>query len=139
MFPDLYPEQPPRTSQPFVKQVEPCLDISALRTNAAASARPVTPSSGNQRERQLSSFIAQPTIAPTQPLQVSAKPSLIPKVIFQSCMLNQDVQLNDDSNTEETNANKININEIRKEQQVGLCTYSSSQHNHHHTYIAFAV
>jgi hypothetical protein len=106
------------------------LDISALRTNAAASARPVTASSGNQRERQLSSFIAQPTIAPTQPLQVSAKPSLIPKVIFQSCMLNQDVQLNDDSNTEETNANKININEIRKEQQVGLCTYSSSQHNH---------
>ncbi|KAH8556898.1 hypothetical protein BGW37DRAFT_29585 [Umbelopsis sp. PMI_123] len=121
MFPDLYPEQPPSTSQTYVKQVEPCLDISALRTNAAA-ARPVTPSStitssGIQRERQLSAYISQPTITPGQPLQANAKPAIIPKVMFQSCMLNQDVQLNDDSNNETDNSKKININEIRKEQQ----------------------
>ncbi|CAO3696339.1 unnamed protein product [Umbelopsis ramanniana] len=121
MFPDLYPEQPPRISQASVKQVEPCLDISTLRTNAAA-ARPVTPSStigssGTPRERQLSSFISQPTITPSQPMQAGAKPSIIPKVMFQSCMLNQDVQLTDESNNDTENSNKININEIRKEQQ----------------------
>jgi hypothetical protein len=124
MFPDLYPEQPPRISQASVKQVEPCLDISTLRANAAA-VRPVTPSStigssGTPRERQLSSFISQPTITPSQPLQASAKASIIPKVMFQSCMLNQDVQLTDESNNEIENSNKININEIRKEQQVTL-------------------
>lgn len=124
MFPDLYSEQPPRISQASVKQVEPCLDISALRTNAA-TARPVTPSStigssGTPRERQLSSFISQPTITPSQPIQASAKPSIIPKVMFQSCMLNQDVQLTDESNNDTENSNKININEIRKEQQVML-------------------
>ncbi|KAG2180077.1 hypothetical protein INT43_003864 [Umbelopsis isabellina] len=119
LFPDLYPEQPPRASQPVYKQVEPCLDISALKANVASS-RPMsatTPGvSGSQRERQLSSFIAQPTIAPGQSLQ--AKPTVIPKVMFQSCMLNQDIQLTDDSNTEADDSKKINISEIRKEQQV---------------------
>jgi hypothetical protein len=125
MFPDMYPEQPQRTTQTFVKQVEPCLDISALRTNAAAAAatanaasRQANQSTGNQRERQLSSYISQPTGAPASSLQASVKPVLLPKVVFQSCMLNQDVPLNDDSNTESDNLNKINIYEIRKEQQV---------------------
>jgi hypothetical protein len=51
-------------------------------------------------------------------MQASAKPSIIPKVMFQSCMLNQDVQLTDESNNDTETSNKININEIRKEQQV---------------------
>ncbi|KAM3578469.1 hypothetical protein VKS41_009060 [Umbelopsis sp. WA50703] len=118
LFPELYPEQPPRALQPVYKQVEPCLDLSALKANVASS-RPTpatTPGvSGSQRERQLSSFIAQPTIAPGQSLQ--PKPCVIPKVIFQSCMLNQDIQLADDSNTEADDLKKINISEIRKEQQ----------------------